>query len=121
MDEFTVSLISHPFWEDTPFELLNRAIVYGSQILEGAVYGMGGVIYHAPDEEQAIAEELQRFPLEVLRTHFQDNADHLRMAASEFCKTDEAILEYQKARFSELVAFYQAAAREGNAVLISTA
>ena len=118
VDEFTLSLLTDMYPLETPLAPLNRALRLGSHILDGAQYGVGGVLFHGADEVRAISKELTQIPESDLCVFYEEHATDFRLAAKGYLESDEAILKYQKAHSRRLVAFYQTAARQGNAMLL---
>ncbi len=118
VEEFTLSLLTDLYPLETPLAPLNRALRLGSHLLDGAHYGAGVVLFHTAEEVRVISEQLSQIPERDLRALFQEHAEDFRLAAAGYLDTDAAILEYQRAHFRQLVAFYQKAADQSNAMLL---
>ncbi len=118
VNEFTLSLLTELDNDSTPLAPLNRALIFGNHVLEGAAYGMGEVLFHTPEEVQVLARELSRLPESELRPRFESRAADFRLAAQGYLEGDDAILQHQQGHFKRLVEFYRGAAQEGDAMLV---
>ncbi len=119
LDEFTTSLLVDFRDEGSAF-FAAIAGWGGAHVVDGVRYGHGEVLYYFPEEAKEVAAKLHAYPPALLDTRFAEGADNFRLASAGYFKGDQAILAHQR-QFADYVRkFYDAAAGEGDGVLLLT-
>ena len=129
IDEFTKSLLTDLRAIHSPFEPINRALMFPSHVLDYAGYACNGVGFHTVDEVKSLSESLDKFAeanLQALlasrpHAHVQDLQAHFQyvhLLGAESMDDNEAVQQYQRAWFDRVVEFFGKVSRQGDAVLL---